>query len=138
MTNLKVLGAVVIAASTLSSPALAQAALTNPDAYEDEFGNNPNIGPGSPYTSGYRYRHSYGRTAYRQPATGAAVGPAGAAVGAAADATAPFRGWGNSYAQYGGEFGWRGDWNSYAARNGIVCRPGTYFKGDDGLRHLCQ
>lgn len=26
----------------------------------------------------------------------------------------------------------------YASRNGIVCRPGTYFKGADGLRHLCQ
>lgn len=110
MANLTVLGAVVIAASTLSSPALAQVA--NPDAYEDEFGNNPNIGPGSPYTGGYRYRQSDRRTAYRQPATGAAGGAA---------------------------FGWRGgDWNSYAARNGIVCRPGTYFKGDDGLRHLCQ
>jgi hypothetical protein len=129
MTNLKVLGAVVIAASTLSSPALAQPA--NPDAYEDEFGNNPNIGPGSPNTSGYRYRQSDRRTAYRQPATGAAVG-------AAAVATAPFRGWGNSYARYGGEYSWRGDWNSYATRNGMVCRPGTYLKGDDGLRHLCQ
>jgi hypothetical protein len=37
-----------------------------------------------------------------------------------------------------GEMGWHGNWNAYAARNGIVCRPGTYFKGADGLRHLCQ
>jgi hypothetical protein len=37
-----------------------------------------------------------------------------------------------------GPNGWYGDWGSYAARNGIVCRPGTYFKGDDGLQHLCQ
>ena len=104
MTNLKVLGVVVIAASTLSSPVLAQTALTNPDAYEDEFGNNPNIGTGAPNTSGYRYRHSDRRTAYRQPAMGAAAG-------AAAVATAPFGGWSNSYAQYGGgDYGWRGDW----------------------------
>jgi hypothetical protein len=132
MTNLKVLGVVVIAASTLSSPVLAQTALTNPDAYEDEFGNNPNIGTGGPNTNGYRYRHSDRRTVYRQPAMGAAAG-------AAAVATAPFGGWSNSYAQYGGgDYGWRGDWNSYAARNGIVCKPGTYFKGADGLRQLCQ
>ena len=127
MTNLKILGAVAIAASALSSPALAQSYINNPAAYEDEFGNDPDIGSGS--ASGNR--HSYRGTAYRQPA-------AGAAVGAAAVATAPFGGWGNSYAQSGGQFGWGGDWNSYAARNGIVCRPGTYFKGDDGLRHLCQ
>jgi hypothetical protein len=37
-----------------------------------------------------------------------------------------------------GENGWYGDWSTYATRNGIVCRPGTYFKGADGARHLCQ
>ena len=26
----------------------------------------------------------------------------------------------------------------YAARNGIVCRPGTWYKGADGLQHICQ
>ena len=58
---------------------------------------------------------------------------AGAAVGtAAAVASAPFRGWDNSYAYdnsggYAGgrsEMGWYGNWDTYAARNGIVCRPG--------------
>ena len=29
-------------------------------------------------------------------------------------------------------------WDDYARRNGFVCRPGTWFKGDDGLQHLCQ
>lgn len=59
-------------------------------------------------------------------------------------ATAPFRGWGNSYAAYNdqpamyGPNGWYGDWDIYAARNGMVCRPGTYFKGADGLQNLCQ
>jgi hypothetical protein len=28
--------------------------------------------------------------------------------------------------------------DSYAARNGFVCQPGTWFKGEDGRRHLCQ
>ncbi|WP_341850414.1 hypothetical protein [Bradyrhizobium brasilense] len=87
---------------------------------------------------------------------GAAAGVAGAAVGtAAAIATAPFGGWRNSYAAYGtydrpgygtydrsaayGDYyAWNGDWNTYASHNGIVCRPGTTFKGSDGLPHLCQ
>ncbi|XUJ36272.1 hypothetical protein ACQ5SK_15130 [Bradyrhizobium japonicum] len=51
--------------------------------------------------------------------------------------------WGDSYAMSPGgmsygEMGWQGSWSTYAARNGIVCRPGTYFKGSDGLLHLCQ
>jgi hypothetical protein len=126
MMNLKVLGAVVIAASALSSSAaLAQMALSNPDACEAEFASCTGLGTGSTPTGGYRYRQSSQRTAYRQPAA------AGAAVGS----------WGNSYAMYGGGYGgngWNGSWNTYAARNGIVCRPGTYFKGADGLRHPCQ
>jgi hypothetical protein len=28
--------------------------------------------------------------------------------------------------------------DSYAARNGFVCQPGTWFKGEDGQRHICQ
>jgi hypothetical protein len=28
--------------------------------------------------------------------------------------------------------------NGYAIRNGFVCQPGTYFRGEDGRRHLCQ
>jgi hypothetical protein len=122
MINLKVLGAVVVAAFALSSSAaLAQAALSNPDECQAEFANCTGLGTGSTPTGGYRYRQSTRRTAYRQPA--------------AADATVGS--WGNSYAM-SGEMGWHGNWNAYAARNGIVCRPGTYFKGADGLRHLCQ
>jgi len=129
MMNPKVLGVVVIAASALSSSAaLAQAALSNPDLCEDEFASCTGLGTGGPYTGGYRNRQSPRRTVYRQPAAPGAVGAAGAAVG----------GWGNSYAMYGGEYGWNGNWSAYAARNGIVCKPGTYFKGNDGLRHPCQ
>ncbi|WP_422389784.1 hypothetical protein [Bradyrhizobium septentrionale] len=122
MINLKALGAVAITASALSSSAaLAQAALSNPDACQAEFANCTGLGTGSTPTGGYRYRQSTPRTAYRQPPA------AGATVG----------GWGNSYAM-SGETGWHGNWNAYAASNGIVCRPGTYFKGADGLRHPCQ
>ncbi|WP_456622343.1 MULTISPECIES: hypothetical protein [unclassified Bradyrhizobium] len=122
MINLKALGAVVIAASVLSSSAaLAQAALSNPDECQAEFASCTGLGTGNTPT-GYRYGQSTRRTAYRQPAA------AGTTVGS----------WGNSYAAMSGEMGWHGNWNTYAARNGIVCRPGTYFKGADGLRHLCQ
>jgi len=44
--------------------------------------------------------------------------------------TSPFRG--DSYA-YSGPYN-----DSYAARNGFVCQPGTWFKGEDGRRHICQ
>jgi hypothetical protein len=65
----------------------------------------------------------------------AAAGIAGAAVGtAAAIATAPLRDSRDSYA-YDNR---RGYDNSYATRNGFVCQPGTWFRGDDGRRHPCQ
>jgi hypothetical protein len=28
--------------------------------------------------------------------------------------------------------------NGYAVRNGFVCQPGTWFRGQDGRNHLCQ
>ena len=133
MIKLKVLGAVVIAASALSSPAaLAQAALSNPDECQAEFASCTGLGTGT--TPVYRYR----RTAYRHPV---------AAYRHPVAAAATVGGWGNSYAMSGGmgyggmgygQNGWYGNWSSYAARNGISCRPGTYFKGADGFQHLCQ
>jgi hypothetical protein len=90
-------------------------------------------------------------------AVGTAAGIAGAAIGTAgAIATAPFGGPADAYAydarpysygnRYGagpvtydrGPTGYYGDWDSYAARNGIACRPGTLFKGADGFMHPCQ
>ncbi|MGY4476704.1 hypothetical protein [Bradyrhizobium sp. USDA 3364] len=160
MTNLRVLGAAVIVASAAASPALAQAVISNPAACSSQFAsaNCLNRGAGSPYDSrrAYHRRTAYRQPAYREPAyggpVGAAAGVAGAAVGtAAAIATAPFRDWRNANAMYGydqpgrygqpapyGQYAWSGDWNSYATANGIVCRPGTWFKGSDGLQHICQ
>src|SRR4030088_2003273 len=82
----------------------------------------------------------------------------GGAVGtAAAIATAPFRD--DSYAYYNDDSygyytsnyynnGYRGGphqsyapqsyGQSYAAPKGFACQPGTWFRGEDGLRHLCQ
>ncbi|WP_376707089.1 hypothetical protein [Bradyrhizobium agreste] len=97
--------------------------------------------------SGYRHR----RAAYRQTSrdwnrsptgfwpTDVAAGVAGAAIGTAgAIATAPFRGWDNSYAYDRGWDNRSWDTRTYAQRNGFVCTPGTWFKGADGRRHICQ
>ena len=42
---------------------------------------------------------------------------------------------GGSAAYYGGPGAWSQD---YAARNGIICQPGTMVRLDDGLMHRCQ
>jgi hypothetical protein len=63
-----------------------------------------------------------------------AAGVVGGAIGTAgAIATAPFRG--DAYAYNDRYYGQRyyGGYNS-----GIVCQPGTTFRGEDGLRHICQ
>lgn len=156
--NIKLLGATAIAATMLAGSAMAQAVITNPGRCSAQFpnANCQNLGPGTPYTdSGYRQR----RAAYRQTdgdrnndwnrsrtgfwPTDVAAGVAGAAIGTAgAIATAPFRAWDNSYAYDNSwDRGWdnRGwDTRTYAQRNGFVCTPGTWFKGEDGRRHICQ
>lgn len=163
MTRLKLLGVAAIAASALTTAAMAQPVVPDPGRCQAEFpnANCQNFGPGNPYTDGgYRYRgrhvayrYSRDRTAdwnrthtgfWPADVAGAAVGTAGAVAGAAvgtagAIATAPFRGWDNSYAydnRYGGPYAW--DHRTFAQRNGFVCTPGTWFKGEDGRRHLCQ
>ncbi|MEY9185791.1 hypothetical protein ABIG06_007346 [Bradyrhizobium sp. USDA 326] len=156
--NIKLLGATAIAATMLAGSAMAQAIVTNPGRCSAQFpnANCQNLGPGNPYTdSGYRHR----RVSYRQTngdwnndwnrsrtgfwPTDVAAGVAGAAIGTAgAIATAPFRAWDNSYAY---DNSWDRGWNNrgwdtrtYAQRNGFVCTPGTWFKGEDGRRHICQ
>jgi hypothetical protein len=71
---------------------------------------------------------------------GGAVGTAGAIAGGAVNtagaiATAPFGG------PYAYNNGYNGDYRmsqSYAQLNGFVCQPGTWFRGEDGRRHICQ
>ena len=64
-------------------------------------------------------------------AVGVAAGIAGAAIGTAgAIATAPFR---DSYNYDRGY-----DYDHYMGPNGYACHPGTWFKGEDGRRHICQ
>jgi hypothetical protein len=63
---------------------------------------------------------------------GAAADVAGAAIGTAgAIATAPFGGSYNSYDK-------RDYYDRDMGPSGFACRPGTWIKGDDGRRHICQ
>jgi hypothetical protein len=149
MTRSAILGAAAILAYALASPAMAQEVIYNP-GYCAQFYPNANCqnrGPGSPYYGGSYQRQAYRDQAYQDRAYqdrayqdrtwrdsynrrddnrgfwpgDVAAGVVGGAVGtAAAIATAPI----------GGE--------AYARRNGFVCIPGTWFRGEDGRRHLCQ
>jgi hypothetical protein len=159
MTKLGLLGtAAVVLTSALAGPAMAQQVITNPGRCAQFYpdANCQNYGPGNPYTDGYQ-RRAYRHSAYRNPdadwnngwdrrdsgfwpgdvaagVVGGALATAGAAVGTAgAIATSPFRG--DSYAYYNSGPGYN---DSYGARNGFVCQPGTWFRGEDGRRHLCQ
>lgn len=153
MTTMKLLGAAAIAATMVTGSAMAQSVVTNPERCAVQ---SPNGYCRSPGHSGYRHH----RVSYRQTngdwnngwnrthtgfwPTDVAGDVAGAAIGTAgAIATAPFRAVGDSYA-YDNSWdnrGWddRGwDTRTYAQRNGFVCTPGTWFKGEDGRRHICQ
>jgi hypothetical protein len=143
MTRPGILATAAILASALASPAMAQEVIYNP-GYCAQFYPNANCqnrGPGSPYTGSYQ-RQVYRDQAYQDRAWqgsnwqdsynrfddnsgfwpgDVAAGVAGGAAGtAAAIATSPI----------GGE--------AYARRNGFVCIPGTWFRGEDGRRHICQ
>ncbi len=140
MTKFRILGAAAILASALASPAMAQEVVTSPGKCAQYYpnANCQNYGPGNPYRGAYQrrvYRHngtwndSYNRwngDRWSERDTGfwpgdVAAGVVGGAVGtAAAIATAPLAG------------------GAYARQNGFVCTPGTYFRGEDGRRHLCQ
>ena len=71
MTKYSFLGAVVLAASALASPAMAQQVIYNP-GYCAQFypnANCQNLGPGNPYTGSYQRR-----AAYQQNRAGTAAG----------------------------------------------------------------
>lgn len=80
------------------------------------------------------------------PADVAAGVVGGAVATAGAIATAPVRG--DSYAYYNNGYRSAGyndgyavrynDSDSYAKRNGFVCQPGSWVKGEDGRMHICQ
>ena len=98
---------------------------------------------GDPYSPGVTRRQ-----ARRATAGAAAVGAGVVAAGATAayyGGSGPYAGPGSgSYAYYGGGspgayYSGPGMWSQdYAARNGIICQPGTLVRLEDGLMHRCQ
>lgn len=125
--NFKIATAVAILSTAIAAPAFAQ----------DPAARTPSVRAQQEQTRMYQ-RDAYQRDTGFWPGdvaagvVGGAVGVAGAAVGTAgAIATAPFRN--DAYAYNDGYYG-----QSYAARNGFVCQPGTMFRGEDGRRHICQ
>lgn len=77
----------------------------------------------------------WGGPYYGRPYVGRGALAANAYYGGAVE-TSPF------YLQraYYGNAPWygQGGWADYKARNGIVCDPGTVFKGADGMMTVCQ
>lgn len=131
--------AAALLTAAASVPASAQEVIYNP-GYCAQFYPNANCqnkGPGNPYTDRWsNYRNS--RNSWGNPDNAGVFAPAAAAAGIAAGAvgtagaiaTAPFRG--DRYAYTNGYN------NDFVARNGFVCQPGTWFKGEDGRLHPCQ
>jgi hypothetical protein len=89
--------------------------------------------------------------AARRQARRTAAGAAAVGAGAAGATAAAYYGGGGPYAYYGGGapyagsgvsqgyYGGPGVWSQdYAARNGIICQPGTLVRLEDGLMHRCQ
>jgi hypothetical protein len=99
-----------LAGAAVVGTTAAVAAATNPWGYNDSYyGNGPYVGNGGLAANAY-----YGGSVE----------------------TTPF----NLQRAYRGNGPWYGynGWSDYKARYGIVCDPGTTFKGDDGLMHVCQ
>jgi hypothetical protein len=134
MTKSRILAAAAVLASTLAGPAMAQEVISNP-GYCAQFYPNANCqnkGPGNPYTGSYQrqiyadqaYRDRTWQNSYNRWDDDGGIWPgdvaAGGAGGGAAIATSPI----------GSE--------AYARRNGFVCMPGTWFRGEDGRMHICQ
>jgi len=67
-----------------------------------------------------------------------AVNTAGAVAGAPFGDTYAYDNGYNSYTFGNGYGGNYMNSQSYAARNGFVCQPGTWFRGEDGRQHICQ
>lgn len=141
MRKSALLAAATVLVSAFAAPAMAQQVVYNPGYCAQYYpnANCQNVGPGSPYDSGFYRGETYEDRSWRDsnarwgdgdgfwPAD-AAAGVVGGAVGtAAAIATAPAA---IATTPIGGD--------EYARRNGFVCIPGTVFRGEDGRRHLCQ
>jgi hypothetical protein len=127
MTKFGIFGAAALVASALASPAMAQEVIPNPGKCAQYYpnANCQNYGPGNPYERRYQ-RQTYRDQVYRDPAY-------------RQDGR-----WHDSYNRYDDGFGPADaaaapiGAEAYARRNGFVCVPGTWTRGEDGRMHICQ
>ena len=149
MKTMKLLTAVAVAAGLVATPALAKDKAKHrakmPPDYSMQMNDNGHGYRNSGYRSDIRRADSgFWPADVAAGAVGGSIGVAGAAVNTAgAIAAAPFRPWDNSYAYYNngytiGPMDRYDARDSYARRNNFVCQPGTWIRGEDGQRHLCQ
>jgi hypothetical protein len=130
MTKFKTLGAICLAISlAAASPALARAGHGGAGFHGGGF-----HGGGAHFAGG-----GFRGGGFHGGRGGIGVGP-GIAAGLVAGAVI-----GGGYGYYGGpgyydnSYAYDNGYNGgYAARNGFVCQPGTWFRGEDGRPHLCQ
>jgi hypothetical protein len=124
MTKLKLLAAAAIVSTLAATPVLAQDSMQRRVQVNEQYNTND-----VNYRNGDGYRT---RDDGFWPAD-VAAGVVGGAIGTAgAIASAPFQPWGNTYNSSAPPR------DSYAQRMGFVCEPGTWFRGEDGRRHICQ
>jgi hypothetical protein len=145
--SLAVLGTAAIVISVFASPAMAEGKMAKGTMAKGakyaqaQTKGSQTLAKGQRHATYQSQRTRNARAMYRRSAgpgevAGNVVG--GAVATAGTIATAPFRAFDNSYANYYG-YGYGGrDWKTYAAHNGLACTPGTTFKGPDGRRQLCQ
>lgn len=142
MNTVKLLAAAALATGLMATPVLAKDQVKHRSAVKSNYSTQ--MSDDGYRDNGYRTDMRRSETGFwpgdvAAGAVGGAIGVAGAAVNTAgAIATAPFRGWDNSYAYYNGPIDSYDSRDSYARRNNFVCQPGTWFRGEDGRRHICQ
>ncbi|WP_398481796.1 hypothetical protein [Tardiphaga sp.] len=142
MKTIKFLTAAVVATGLMATPVLAKDQDKHRAKAQADY--NAQMSDSTYRDNGYRTGMRTSDSGFwpgdvAAGAVGGAVGIAGAAVSTAgAIATAPFRGWDNSYAYYDGPTDRYDSRDSYARRNNFVCQPGTWVRGENGQRHICQ
>ncbi|MBB5049497.1 hypothetical protein HNR60_004275 [Rhodopseudomonas rhenobacensis] len=119
MSRLSIIAAAGVLTTALATPVMAQ---------QMSGWNGPDRSYSRDYRAerGYRHDRNYDSNAF-WPAD-VAAGVVGGAIGTAGAITA---------APFGGPDAYAYD-DSYAKRNGFVCQPGTWFRGEDGRMHPCQ
>ena len=142
MNTIKLLTAAAVATGLMATPVLAKDRVKHRAKAKSDY--SMQMSDNGYRDNGYRGDMRRSETGFwptdvAAGAVGGAIGVAGAAVNTAgAIATAPFRSWDNSYAYYNGPGDRYDSRDSYARRNNFVCQPGTWVRGEDGQRHICQ